>query len=102
MSSAHYQHTATLLPNGKVLIAGGETGNGTTNIAELFDPASGTFTAVANTMILTRVRHTATLLPSGQVLIAGGYTGDVTTNTAELFDPAAGTFTPVPPMASTR
>src|SRR5437870_3346435 len=43
MTSARYYHTATLLGNGKVLVAGGNTPSGATNAAELFDPASGTF-----------------------------------------------------------
>ena len=75
MTSARYGHTATLLPSGKVLIAGGDTGSAFTNTAELFDPALGTFTATSNTMTSARSFHTATLLPSGKVLLAGGFTG---------------------------
>jgi hypothetical protein len=107
MHSGRFQHTATLLPNGKVLIAGGETENFVfTNTAELFDPASKTFTLLPNTMALTRYGHTATLLPNGKVLIAGGDTGEgasvTATNAAELFDPESGTFTSLPPMAAAR
>src|SRR5215469_1105550 len=64
-------HTATLLPSGKVLIAGGWVGHGGTDSAELYDPATGKFTVIAK-MTLRRGRPSATLLPDGDVLIAGG------------------------------
>src|SRR3989440_2937573 len=95
MTSARWFHTATLLGNGKVLIAGGSDGNAPLNTAELFDPASGTFTSLSP-MTSAADSHTATLLPSGKVLLAGGYTsGFRPANTAEIFDPALGTFTAV-------
>ena len=109
MTSTRDRHTATLLPSGKVLIAGGYGSgspltSGISNTAELFDPASGTFTPVPNTMTSARDNHTATLLPSGKVLLAGGDDGNmgVFPSTAELFDPAAGTFTALPLMISPR
>ena len=97
MTSPRGYHTATLLPSGKVLLAGGDVNGAVTNTAELFDPASGTFTATLSTMNWTRVNHTATLLPGGAVLIAGGRDGSASRNTAELFDPATETFTPLSP-----
>ncbi|MCX7635697.1 MAG: hypothetical protein N2Z74_08140, partial [Syntrophales bacterium] len=92
-------HTATLLDNGKVLIAGGHTNVNTTDAlatAELYDPATRTFTATGS-MNAPRWGHTATLLPDGKVIIIGGYNyeGNKHTHldTAELYDPATGQFT---------
>jgi hypothetical protein len=73
--------TATLLPDGMVLIAGGWGSAGGLADAELYDPCAGTFAATGS-MSVARSDHTATLLPNGQVLIAGGdYQG-----TAELYE----------------
>src|SRR5204863_549346 len=60
-------YTATLLPNGRVLVAGG-TGNAS---AELYDPASGTWTSTGPMEFLRRF-HTAPLLPNDRVLVVGG------------------------------
>src|SRR5213594_3355400 len=91
-------HTATLLRNEKVLIAGGSAAHGLTS-AELYDPASGTFspTGRMNAPAFTRYKHTATLLRDDTVLLAGG-----DTTFAEVFDPATGTFTRVGDMATPR
>jgi hypothetical protein len=107
MTAARFGHTATLLQDGTVLIAGGRTGSGVdgtpTNTAELFDPAQATFISLSpNNLTTAREAHTATLLANGKVLIAGGSTGAAATNTAELFDPATGSFTPLPPMTAAR
>jgi hypothetical protein len=94
MTAVRSQHTATLLDNGKVLIAGG-WGGGPLASSELFDPVSGVFTApTGSTPSLTDARntHTATRLPSGKVLIVGGYGAATTLATAELFDPASEAF----------
>jgi hypothetical protein len=98
MTTPRYGHTATVLPNGQVLIAGGRSENsglGFLSSAELFNPATGTFTATGS-MTTARVSHSATLLGNGKVLIAGGKSDGTTyLNTAELYDPASGTFTAI-------
>jgi hypothetical protein len=101
MTAARFGMTATLLNNGKVLIAGGQNSGGVVNSAELYDPAADTFTATGN-LNAARTGASATLLGTGKVLVAGG-SSDGTVggalNSAEVFDPAgnagAGTFTSV-------
>jgi hypothetical protein len=98
MVSARAGHTATLLANGKVLVAGGSSGD----VAELFDPATGEFTATGS-METSRTNGTATLLKNGDVLVSGGV--DASGNpvaTAELFDPTTGMFTPTGSMSVAR
>ena len=88
-------YTQTLLPNGKVLIAGGiDASIAPTIKAELFDPSTSTFTATGD-MNTPRALHTATLLGDGTVLIAGGLTDTAndTSDTAEIYDPSTGKFT---------
>src|SRR5262245_13413865 len=87
LNIARVEHTATLLANGKVLVAGGAN-RGLLNSAELYDPASGTWSATGS-LTTARFGHTATLLPDGKVLVAGGGS---TLNTAELYDPTTGTW----------
>jgi N-acetylneuraminic acid mutarotase len=92
MATSRYGHTATLLNNGLVLVAGGYTsGVGYVSSCELFNPATGLWTS-AHSMGSVRFAHTATLLRSGKVLVAGGYNGSSTTNTAELYDPTSNTW----------
>src|SRR5215469_15982099 len=103
-------HTATLLTNGKVLVAGGDGYNGIPDIfsgeaplaanasAELYDPATGSFTETDG-MSSPRYRHTATLLSNGKVLVTGGFSGG---GTADLYDSVTGIFSPAPKMGTAR
>ena len=97
-------HTATLLPDGRVLLVGGYPGEGlpATATAELFDPAAGRFVA-AESMTTPRADHSATALADGRVLICGGVDGDgKALSTTEFFDPRTGMFRPGPTMSSAR
>ncbi len=91
LGTARDYHTATLLPNGKVLVAGGFGNSGILASAELYDPASGTWTATGS-LGTARNGHTATLLPNGKVLVAGGDDMAASLASAELYDPASGTW----------
>jgi hypothetical protein len=95
-------HSATLLPDGKVLIAGGMRRNQDFyKSAELYDPATGKFQPTGE-MHERRVGNIAVLLPSGKVLIAGGWVGMGGTDSAELYDPATGKFTVIAKMTIPR
>jgi N-acetylneuraminic acid mutarotase len=83
-------HTATLLPNGKVLVIGGYNyeGGGDLNSAELYDPATGTW-SITGSLNTPRAYHTATLIQNGKVLVVGGLADSAS---AELYDPTTGTW----------
>jgi hypothetical protein len=84
MATARNLHTATLLGDGTVLVAGGGGGTGYLTSAEIYDPTTGTFSPTGN-LAIPRYLHTATLLADGTVLIVG-------LASAEIYDPINGTF----------
>jgi len=96
LNTARFGHTATVLPTGEVLIAGGinSAGNYLAS-AELYNPSTGTFTPTGS-MKTTRELATATLLGSGQVLVAGGEHSNLVfpyISEAELYNPSTGKWT---------
>jgi N-acetylneuraminic acid mutarotase len=107
LNAGRDSQTATLLPNSKVLVVGGNNSNGTLKSAELYDPATGIWSTTGN-LNTSRAFHTATLLPNGKVLVAGGFTcgpppqicSDI--SSAELYDPATGTWTSTSSLNAAR
>lgn len=107
--TARYDHTATLLADGRILVIGGFGGTPDTMNAsgsvlmttELYDPLAGTWSAGAS-MSVARSKHTATLLSSGLVLVAGGSSGTNALVSAEIYDPVADTWNAIAPMSTAR
>jgi hypothetical protein len=93
---------AALLPDGRVLVVGGNSGSGDLKTAEVFDPKTNTFSPLGVTMNSIRMAPSTASLPDGRVLIAGGYNGSVDEASAEVYNPGAGTFSPIGPMPSPR
>lgn len=99
-------HRATLLNDGQVLMTGGDSYQNTSDYldsTEIYDPATGEFTATGN-MTMPRGAHTATRLLDGRVLLTGGLRNyqSQTTNTAEIYDPQTGLFSAVGNMSVRR
>lgn len=92
LGSAREKHSATLLPNGKVLVAAGDRDGSSLASAQLYDPSSGTWAGAGN-LGVTRSDQTASLLPNGKVLVVGGYGGGGYLTSAELYDPVSDTWT---------
>lgn len=101
LAGARTGHTATLLPSGKVLVAGGAAGNTALASAELYDSISNTWSA-AGTLAGARAGHTATPLPSAKVLVVGGAAGDAALASAELYDPASNTWSAAGALGTAR
>src|SRR5215469_5346420 len=94
-------HTATLLANGQVLVAGREDTSGNLVAStELYNPSTGKW-AVTGSLETPRYDHTATLLANGEVLIAGGVSGTYTA-AAELYSPSTGQWTATGSMTVPR
>lgn len=109
MVAARTAHTATLLPTHEVLVAGGATGDPVRlSSAELYDPASGTWSETGP-MSIGRLRHTATLLTSGKVLVVGGLDRfdpwgiyGMPLAQAEVYDLTSDTWSPAGSLARAR
>jgi len=103
MRAARMAMTATVLPNGNALIAGGQTAaSDALGSSELYSPAAGSF-SLTGKLITPRSGHTATLLTNGLVLMAGGENvSGVSTQKAELYNPATGAYSATGNMPSTR
>ena len=101
LGAARQEHTATLLPSGKVLVSGGYGSGSFLSSAELYDPATGTWSSTGS-LATARSCHTATLLPSGKVLVAGGYGNIGALSSAELYDPATGSWSGTGSLATAR
>jgi N-acetylneuraminic acid mutarotase len=109
LAQARGFHTMTLLPDGKVLVTGGSEqpeddveGDALLSSAELYDPATGTWTSVGS-LSTGRAWHSATLLPNGRVLVVGGAGIDIALSaSAELYDPATRAWLPTGSMKSPR
>ena len=115
MSSPRYRHTATLLNDGRVIVAGGSNSNAPCNCTtflsavDLYDPATNQWTATG-ALLTARYAHTATRLDNGKILVAGGFGGIPDTlsasgsplGTVELYDPATGVWSPVAAMNASR
>jgi N-acetylneuraminic acid mutarotase len=119
--TARTEFTTTLLPDGRVLAAGGVSDCCEEQVlasAELYDPTTGEWSATGS-MVTPRANHTATLLPNGKVLVAGGdcpgltdpscrvvppgdIDPDAAITLAELYDPATGTWSPTGKMTTAR
>lgn len=104
MRSARDGHTSTLLPNGKVLVAGGTNNGVALASAELYSPIAGTWVNTGS-MNVARTLGRALLLPSGSVLVVGGCVNDclsATVKDAEIYNPNSGTFTVTGSMLQAR
>jgi N-acetylneuraminic acid mutarotase len=102
LATARSQGTATLLANGEVLVAGGQTSNGYLSSAELYDPTAGSWGPTTGPMTVARYQATATLLGNGKVLVAGGGNQFGLVQAADLYDPSTGTWSATGSLVTPR
>lgn len=106
MSTVRTDHTSDLLPSGRVLVAGGYNGTGSTASVQIYDPPPVDAWIPAAAMTVIRRAHASAALPDGTVLVAGGVSTTTSTatatNTAEFYDEDLDAWTVAPPMASAR
>jgi len=101
MGEARSGHTASLLRDGRVLIAGGEGALGVSSTLEIFDPATGAFIP-AGELSAPRKTHAAAVLADGRVLVAGGSDGLSALSSTDIFDPATAQASPGPALSTAR
>ncbi|HUN58984.1 MAG TPA: kelch repeat-containing protein [Candidatus Binataceae bacterium] len=111
MSTGRYESSSTLLPDGRVLIAGGSDSHNILNTAELYDPSRGSFICIGGaasgggcnqSMLTARNLASAAVLVNGEVLIAGGIGLNGMLSEAEVYNPSAGTFASVADLLKAR
>jgi len=103
LNTARYDHTATLLMSGEVLVTGGtDVNDNPLASSELYNPATGTWSATGSMAASRGQGFTATLLPNGEVLVAGGYYNGTCLATAELYNSSTGQWTATGSMSQPR
>lgn len=101
MLQTRSEHTATVLPGGKLLVVGGRSAMGSLATAEVYDPATRTWSSTGS-LAQARTGHTATLLNNGKVLVTGGRATAGPLASAEVYNPATGTWSPTSALSEAR